>query len=646
MASAIPESNIFGPSGQGLRQLDLDDDGGGLIRLFPLAANTYKGRTVVSAGRMEISAAVAGRTVIPADILVGSSAGKQAILSSSGENLIADTTNLRLIGSGVFQQFGGSETIASLFMVEQSGFLSFAPSPKVFRILGTTNVDQQALFSAENTSDVIFEDEVRLFGGTVVSDRSRIFFRSDLLLVAGRAESRNFSGVNLGRLFFQRSIITRESASASIIAGIIQFQGGGISVAQAHRVDVPDGAAGNDLVINAAIEQGSSNKKLFKAGLGKVVINGNNTATNEIELAAGTMFVNGEQLSNASKVTVTQGIFGGKGSLRNVILNGGTLAPGAGVGLLTSSDITMVGPAKLQIQLNGLTPITEHDQVLVGDFVLGNFTPNLPTLQLVVNFSTLLGQTFEIADVTTDTGTFGQFNDTAGNVLNEGSTFIAGGVAFQISYVGGDGNDVTVTRVSTPPAFANRNLTPIVREGDFATLSGIITEPDSEDTFFLDVNWGDGTNETFTFLPGSSRQVAVAHRYLDDGNPGTSEDVYRVHLAWRDEHGGSNTADLQTIVRNVRPVLASVAFDAPPVLGQNAVLRGLILDPSPRDIFRLKINWGDGSPIETFLLPAGTTEFRLTHRFRSSGYQQIVISIEDDDGGFDRLDLTVFCRRV
>lgn len=645
ITSAIPQSTTFGPAGQGLRQEDLNNDGGGTIRFFPVAANTYNGRTVISAGRMEINAAVAGRTVIPGDILVGSATGKQATLDSSGENVIADTSNLRLIGSGVFQQFGGSETIASLFMIEQSGFLSFAPGPKVFRILGTANVDEQAVFSAENTSEVIFEGDVRILGGTVVSDRSQIIFRRDLTLVAGRAESRNFSGVDLGRLFFQRSIVTQASANPSVVTGMIQFQAGGFSSVLAHRIDVPDGAANNDLVINATIEQGSSSKKLFKAGLGRMVINGDNTAANEIELAAGTLFVNGAQSNNASKVTVTQGRFGGTGSLRNVILNGGTLAPGAAVGLLTSSDITLVGPAKLEIQLNGLTPITQHDQLLVGDFVLGNFTPNLPVLQLLVNFDALLGQTFEIADVTTDTGTFGQFIDPAGNVLTEGSTFIAGGKAFQISYVGGDGNDVTVTRVSTPPAFADRMLTSVVREGDFATLSGVITEPDSEDTFFLDVNWGDGTTETFTFAPGTPRQVAVAHRYLDDGIAGTRRDIYQVHLAWRDEHGGSNSADLQTIVRNVRPTLASVAFDSPPLLGQVAVLRGQILDPSPRDAFRLKINWGDGSAIETVLLPAGTTEFRLTHKFKSVGYHRVRIRAVDDDGGRGSLGLTIFVRR-
>jgi hypothetical protein len=132
---------------------------------------------------------------------------------------------------------------------------------------------------------------------------------------------------------------------------------------------------------------------------------------------------------------------------------------------------------------------------------------------------------------------------------------------------------------------------------------------------------------------------------VDDGASGTPEDIYRVQVVWRDQHGGSNSAELQTIVRNVAPTLASVAFDSPPVVGQDAILRGRIFDPSPRDSFRLKINWGDGSPLQTVLLPAGTTAFRLVHKFGSSGNYQVLIGAEDDDGGSDLLALTVFCRR-
>ena len=628
----IIESTSFGPSGQGFRLL-----GGGTMQLFPGNNNTYKARTIVSDGVLEINAAVAGRTVIPGDLLVGSGLVNQARVTSIGENIIADTSNIRLNGLGKFEQFFGSETIGSLFMIESTRFLAFAPSPKLFRVLGTTNVDEQALFEARNTTAVLFEGDVRILGASIVAAGANLTFRQNLVLRGGKVESKGFANNIFGRLFFEGSIATEASPNPSTIAGLVNFKSGGISATLAHRLDVVDGAALNDLVIDAAIEQGSSTKKLFKAALGKLVINGNNTATNEIELAAGTLLMNGEQSNAASKVTVTQGVLGGIGSLRNVVLSGGTLAPGLSPGLFTSSKITLVGPAKLQVELNGIAPITQHDQVSAGDFNLGEADANLPTLEVLVGFTTALDQTFEIADVRNDSGTIGRFKDAAGNILNQGSTFIAGGVAFQISYSGGDGNDVTIKRVSTPPAFEHRSITPVITEGGFVTLSGLITEPDVEDTFFLDVNWGDGTTETFTFAPGSPRQVSVAHRYLDDAPSGTARDAYSVHLEWRDAHGGSTSADLRTLVRNAAPQVTDLAFDAPPVRGQDAILRGRIFDPSPLDPIRLRINWGDGSAIEVIDLPAGTSQFQLTHRFAKAGLHLVRIQAFDDDGGRSRV---------
>ena len=527
ITSKIGSFSNFNSSVQGFIQDLLFNDGGGKLILFPTSDNTYQGRTVVRAGRLEINAAVAGRTVIPGDVVVGSTASPVSELRSTGENLIADTASIRLISNGRFVQTIGSETIGSLDILETGKLTALAPTPKVFRVLGKTTVSEQGQFEAGNRSDVLFEDDVRVLGGTITADQAKITFRRNLILRGGRAETLPSAVDNtLGILFFERSIATEASPNPSTIAGRVQFKASPLQVI-AHRLDVVDGAALNDLVIDAAIEQSSSTKKLFKAALGKLVINGNNTASNLIEHAAGTLLINGQQLQSdvnvvgvASNPAGPNVILGGIGAIRSLTMNGGTLAPGLSPGLLSSFRMTLVGPAKLQVELNGVAPFTQHDQVNMFDFHLGVANANFPTLEVLVGFTTALNQTFEIADVRNDSGTLGKFKDTAGNVLNEGSTFIAGGVGFQISYLGGDGNDITIKRVSTSPAFENRSITRVVREGEFATLQGLITEADSEDTFFLDVNWGDGTSETFTFAPGSPRQIAVTHQYLDDGRTG------------------------------------------------------------------------------------------------------------------------------
>jgi hypothetical protein len=104
------------------------------------------------------------------------------------------------------------------------------------------------------------------------------------------------------------------------------------------------------------------------------------------------------------------------------------------------------------------------------------------------------------------------------------------------------------TTVSAP-AFLNRTVTSPAGRGSAATLSGIITEPDAGDTFFLDVDWGDGTpKQTFTFAPGtfvSGTTVAqVQHTYSHVGH-------YHIRLTWRDQTGLSN--DDNSLVVKVLP---------------------------------------------------------------------------------------------
>jgi hypothetical protein len=99
-------------------------------------------------------------------------------------------------------------------------------------------------------------------------------------------------------------------------------------------------------------------------------------------------------------------------------------------------------------------------------------------------------------------------------------------------------HDMTVSA----PAFDNRTVTSPIARGSAATLSGIITEPDAGDTFFLDVDWGDGTpTQTFTFAPGtfvSGTTIVIAqHTYDRVGK-------YHIRFTWRDQTGLSNDDSL------------------------------------------------------------------------------------------------------
>ena len=617
--SPIKELSTFGPVGQGIVKA-----GNGTLELKPEGgANTYKGRTSIVEGTLRIpQQATPGVTIIPGDLTISSS----SVLEAQAADVFADTSNVRVIGQGIYHQQTATETIGSLNVLENAKLLVSAAGQ--FRVLGTSTFSGLARLEAIDNAVVTFSGDTRLLGGTLsLTENASATQQGDLVLRGGRVEANAISPLSL-----QRGITVESAPQLSSIAGKIRFAAAPFA-GFGHRIEVADGPGAVDLQIDAAIEQGTSTLKLFKAGLGAVVVQGNVNASNLIELAAGRMIINGT-LSQAN-VTVTQGILGGIGQFRNINLTGGTLAPGLSPGLINATRIDLGPASRYQVELNGVTPGVTHDQISSGDLGLSNLTAGFPTLEVLVNFNTSLGQEFEIANINNDSGTTGRFKDLNGVILEQGSIFAAGGKNFQISYAGGDGNDITIKRVSGNPAFENRSLTPIVNEGGFATLSGLITEPDAEDTFFLDVDWGDGMIETFTFLPGTPRQVAVTHQYMENVLT-----PIPVHVVWHDEHGGGNSAVLQTQVRNVAPVITGAAFDAPPVAGTPSTLRFRIFDPSPLDTLQVEVQWGDGTPTEIVELPAGTTDVALLHQFTKKS-RRVRLRVADDDGGSGTATVTI-----
>jgi hypothetical protein len=57
----------------------------------------------------------------------------------------------------------------------------------------------------------------------------------------------------------------------------------------------------------------------------------------------------------------------------------------------------------------------------------------------------------------------------------------------------------------------------LINEGGLATLSGRITEPDASDTFFLEVDWGDGTAPVVFTLPLGRNDFALKHAFTSAG---------------------------------------------------------------------------------------------------------------------------------
>jgi len=120
-------------------------------------------------------------------------------------------------------------------------------------------------------------------------------------------------------------------------------------------------------------------------------------------------------------------------------LNGsGLLDIGAGSTVTTNGNFDLTSTAKLQIGLGGTNSKPTFGQLdVTGTVTLGG------KLKFTATSKPAIGSSFEILD---NEGTAAISGTFAG--LAQGSTLKANGMTFKISYKGGTGNDVTLTRIA------------------------------------------------------------------------------------------------------------------------------------------------------------------------------------------------------
>ncbi len=232
------------------------------------------------------------------------------------------------------------------------------------------------------------------------------------------------------------------------VSGVLDFGGGSDSIGalsgEGHVAisaggNPGFGADGSSSFFDGPINGAGGFRKL---GGGTLTLSGNNTNSSTVTVVAGTLLVNGIQQSS---ITVsTNATLGGDGEVGNITASGGRIAPGGGVGMLSSGNTTFSGAnASFQVEIGGLTAGVQHDQLNVrGTASLGSSALNV---SLAVGFAPKDGQSFII--LTNDgsdsiTGTF------AG--LPQGSVLNVGALKFLVRYNAGSGNDVALVFTNTP----------------------------------------------------------------------------------------------------------------------------------------------------------------------------------------------------
>ncbi|MHB1557348.1 MAG: beta strand repeat-containing protein, partial [Isosphaeraceae bacterium] len=148
---------------------------------------------------------------------------------------------------------------------------------------------------------------------------------------------------------------------------------------------------------------------------------------------------------------------------------------------------------------------------------------------------------------------------------------------------------------------------------DSVIVSGTFEVPGNFDTLTATIDWGDGSTPTKRTLPPGSYAFSAPHDYTS-----ASAGRYAIGVTLSDSLGESAFA--QAIVNMSDP---APSFAAPGlVLSQSSinedgqvVASGTIVSPGGVHTNTVTINWGDGSPPATIILPPGVDTFATPHTY-------------------------------
>ena len=402
------------------------------------------------------------------DIFVGAGDGTSGTLNQSAGNTQQGTTSWMFVGqdggTGTYNLSGGVQGKDRLYLGRNGG-------NGTLNLSGTGEVNSQFLILGEGANSVgtanitggSIHTSVEIWvgqggGGTGTVHQSSGVVESDTWIAVGRDSGTGTYNLT-GDAQLRKVVVAGNPDSEGSFFSIGGLGSGGVGTVNVQDEAVMDSATGailgeTDGQVGIINQSGGTvmlrdyTPRDFQPNLGQALNldpsfdpgDPANTGDSdgEYHLSGGTLVTETVKVGKGV-FDMTGGVFTATNFIGDLTQMGGTTSPGASPGIMTITGDYALNSGDLFMELDGLTPGTGHDQLIVtGDVSLAG------DLSLAVGFSPSNGDMFTIID--------NQGGNAVSGTFTQGGSISAGGYVFSIDYMGGDGNDVVLTVVPEPAA--------------------------------------------------------------------------------------------------------------------------------------------------------------------------------------------------